>query len=76
MQTDDIKISMSVILAKCVATALTRHARFNATIDEESGGLLLHAEVNLGLALAGPHGLTVPVLRNVQEKTLSALART
>jgi pyruvate/2-oxoglutarate dehydrogenase complex dihydrolipoamide acyltransferase (E2) component len=71
----DIKISMSVILAKCVAVALTRHARFNATIDEEARGLVLHGEVNLGLALASAQGLSVPVLRDVQNKGLSELAR-
>jgi len=71
----DIKISMSVILAKCVAVALTRHARFNATIDEEARGLVLHDEVNLGLALASAQGLSVPVLRDVQNKGLSELAR-
>ena len=72
---ENIKISMSVILVKCVATALTRHARFNATIDEQAGGLLLHEVVNLGLALAGDEGLTVPVLRDVQDKSLFDLAR-
>ena len=70
-----LKLSLSVILAKCVATALTRHARFNATIDEAAKGLLLHDSVNLGLALASARGLTVPVLRDVQDKSLFALAR-
>ena len=70
-----LKLSLSVIIAKCVASALTRHARFNATIDEEAGGLLLHEAVNLGLALASERGLTVPVLRGVADKTLFALAR-
>jgi pyruvate dehydrogenase E2 component (dihydrolipoamide acetyltransferase) len=74
-QSDGIRISMSVILAKCVASALTHHARFNATIDEEAGRLVTHEDVNLGLALASIHGLTVPVLRNVQSKSLSALAQ-
>ncbi len=74
-EADGLKLSISVILAKCVATALTRHARFNATIDEAAQGLLLHDTVNLGLALASARGLTVPVLRDVQHKSLFALAR-
>jgi len=74
-QTGDGKISMSAILAKCVAAALARNGRFNATIDEEARALLLHDEINLGLALAGDRGLTVPVLRDVREKSLSAVAR-
>ena len=74
-EADGLKLSMTVILAKCIATALTRHARFNATIDEEARGLLLHSGVHLGLALASERGLTVPVLRDVQTKTLFALAR-
>jgi pyruvate/2-oxoglutarate dehydrogenase complex dihydrolipoamide acyltransferase (E2) component len=73
--TQGLKLSMSVIIAKCVATALTRHPRFNATIDEEAVGLVLHDAVNMGLALASDRGLTVPVLRDVQALTLFALAR-
>jgi pyruvate/2-oxoglutarate dehydrogenase complex dihydrolipoamide acyltransferase (E2) component len=72
---DGLKLSISVIIAKCVAAALTRHPRFNATIDEEARGLLLHDAVHLGLALASDRGLTVPVLRDVQDKSLFALAR-
>ncbi len=69
------KVSMSVILAKCVASVLTRHGRFNATIDEDVGALLLHDQVHLGLALASDQGLTVPVLRNVQDQSLFDFAR-
>jgi pyruvate dehydrogenase E2 component (dihydrolipoamide acetyltransferase) len=70
-----LKLSMSVIIAKCVASALTRHPRFNATIDEEACGLMLHDDVHMGLALASDRGLIVPVLRDVQTLTLFALAR-
>lgn len=75
VRNDGVRISMSVILAKCVASALTRHARFNATIDEEAGRLVMHDDVNLGLALASTDGLTVPILRNAQSKSLSSLAQ-
>ena len=74
-QAPSSKISMSVILAKCVASVLSRHARFNATIDEDAGALQLHKRVHLGLAVASDQGLTVPVLRNVQDQSLFDFAR-
>lgn len=63
--------SYNVILAKIVAAALREHPQLNSTL--EGNEVILWSEVNLGIAVDTDRGLVVPVLRNVVNKTLSAL---
>lgn len=71
---DSPKITPLPIIAKCVADILVRHGKFNATIDKSGEQLLLHREVNLGIAVDTPAGLVVPVVRDVNSKETAALA--
>ena len=64
----DARMSLTAIIAKCVAAALGRHPRLNATIDQAGQQLHFHRHVDLGIALASPRGLVVPVLRDVGGK--------
>lgn len=64
----DARMSLTAIIAKCVAAALGRHPRLNATIDQAGRQLHFHRHVDLGIALASPRGLVVPVLRDVGGK--------
>lgn len=57
------------LMLKAVAAALARNPRFNARVDEERRTLLVGSDVDLAVAVATEHGLTVPVLRAVQDKT-------
>jgi pyruvate/2-oxoglutarate dehydrogenase complex dihydrolipoamide acyltransferase (E2) component len=59
--------------SNCVVQALTRNPRFNATSDPDSNDLLLHRQVHLGVAVASPSGLVVPVIRRAQELHLPEL---
>lgn len=58
-----------------VAAALTRHPRFNATIDEEGRALLMHRAVNIGVAMATPRGLVVPVIKSAEMLRPSAIGK-
>ena len=66
--------ALPLVLA-VVADTLTRHPRFNATVDEEEQSLLLHRDVDLGVAVAGRDGLIVPVIPAAQTLRPLALAR-
>lgn len=68
------KISLTAIIAKCVAAALARHPRLNATMDETGQHLHLHPNIDLGIALASPCGLVVPILRDVGGKLGAQIA--
>jgi len=70
-----VRLSPTLLLAKCVASALARHPRFNAVIDEEAKSLSLHSDANLSVAVATERGLIVPVLARANATSLIALAR-
>ena len=62
------------LIAKCLAAVLSRHERFNATIDGTDGALLPHAGVDLGIAMATEEGLVVPIIRGFDQCSLDAAA--
>lgn len=67
------KISLTVLIVKACAWALRRHPIVNSTLDEE--GIHLWEEVNVGVAVALPDGLIVPVLHQADLKPAEVLAR-
>jgi pyruvate dehydrogenase E2 component (dihydrolipoamide acetyltransferase) len=71
---DGPKITPLPIIAMCIATVLASHRKFNATIDESGDGLLLHDEVNLGVAVDTEAGLMVPVVHDIASKDATTLA--
>ena len=60
-----------MILRAC-ALALRRHPRVNSSFEDDA--LVIHADVNLGMAVAVDDGLIVPVLRRADERSLAELA--
>lgn len=68
-----VRLSFTDILVKAVAKALDEHPRLNATFDGEA--IFLHRAKNIGVAVALEEGLIVPVVRNVENKTLGILAK-
>jgi pyruvate/2-oxoglutarate dehydrogenase complex dihydrolipoamide acyltransferase (E2) component len=59
--------------SSCVVQALTQNPRFNATSDPDSNDFLLHRQIHLGVAVASPSGLVVPVIRGAQDLHLPEL---
>jgi pyruvate/2-oxoglutarate dehydrogenase complex dihydrolipoamide acyltransferase (E2) component len=68
------QLSPLVVVAAAVARTLERHPRLNATVDEERRELRPVETVNLGIAVAAPQGLLVPVLRSASSLRLLAVA--
>lgn len=66
------KVSATALLVKLVATALQSHPWMNSSLNEEA--ILLHREINIGVAVALESGLIVPVVRNANLKPVSQLA--
>jgi len=72
---DNPKISVTSLLVKCLAVPLSRNPRFNATIHQNNRELLLHRDVNLGVAMATERGLMVPVMRQINSLSITELAQ-
>ena len=70
-----VRLTPTVLFAKCAGAVLSEHPRLNATVDEDAGELLLHPDVNLGVALASERGLLVPVIKRINRMPLFAVAR-
>ena len=75
-QLHGLKLSPLHLMAKCVAAALVRHERFNATIDEDAQELLLRESADLGIAVAAGERLLVPVVYGADQRLLFDLVRT
>ncbi|MEW6179981.1 MAG: dihydrolipoamide acetyltransferase family protein [Chloroflexota bacterium] len=71
------KVSLTAVLAKAVAWALKRNPYLNAWLQSGPQGeqIALIQQVNLGVAVALPEGLIVPVVRQAEEKGLLHLAQ-
>ena len=65
--------SLNDFVVRAAALALRQHPILNATIDGNEIHLLRH--IHMGLAVAVPNGLMVPVIRNADTLSLPELAR-
>jgi pyruvate dehydrogenase E2 component (dihydrolipoamide acetyltransferase) len=70
-----VTLTLTAFLLKAAALALLDHPDFNASLDPAAGELILKRYVHLGVAVATERGLIVPVLRDVDTKSILELAR-
>src|SRR5205823_542388 len=56
-----------------LARALKLHPQLNATFDAQNNEITRYGDVNLGIAVALPDGLIVPVLRGVDQMGLKEI---
>jgi pyruvate dehydrogenase E2 component (dihydrolipoamide acetyltransferase) len=64
--------SYNAILMKAVSINLLNHTHLNCTWDSEE--LVYWKIINVGIAIDTPRGLLVPVIRDVQEKSITELS--
>ncbi|MFT5727447.1 MAG: pyruvate dehydrogenase E2 component (dihydrolipoamide acetyltransferase) [Desulforhopalus sp.] len=68
------RLTMTVFTLKAVATALKRFPNFNASLDVEQQEIIIKKYFNIGIAMDTPHGLMVPVIRDVDRKSIKELS--
>lgn len=68
------KLTLTVLIMKAVVAALHEFPWFNASLDPESEEIILKRYYHLGIALDSERGLLVPVVRDVDRKSISELA--
>ncbi|MBM7599468.1 pyruvate dehydrogenase E2 component (dihydrolipoamide acetyltransferase) [Virgibacillus halotolerans] len=71
---ESVRLSYNEIIVKATAFALRNNPNINISLKDEKE-IVYHPDVNIGIAVAVPDGLVVPVLRNVDEKGLGTLAK-
>jgi len=68
----DVRVTVTDVLTKVCAQALMRHREVNAEFTAEA--ILLHPSANVGLAVAAPQGLVVPVIHHAERLSLNEIA--
>jgi len=68
----DVRITVTDLLTKACAQALQRHRDMNVQFTEEA--LLVFPSADVGIAVAAPQGLVVPVVRSADRLTLAEIA--
>jgi pyruvate dehydrogenase E2 component (dihydrolipoamide acetyltransferase) len=75
---DEIKagtLTLTVFVMKAVVAALKEYPRFNASLDVEAQEIILKDYYHLGVAVDTDRGLIVPVIRDVDRKSITQLAQ-
>jgi len=70
-----VKLTLTPFVLKAVAATLKAHPIFNSSLDEVANEIILKEYVHLGIAVDTDQGLMVPVLRDVDKKSMLDLAK-
>jgi len=68
------KLTITVFALKAVATALKTFPNFNATLDTQNNEIIIKHYFNVGVAVNTDSGLIVPVVKDVDRKSIRELA--
>lgn len=69
-----IKLTPLPFIVKACARALQEHPQFNVSLHSSGAKLIQKKYVNIGVAVATPAGLMVPVVKNADRKTIWEIA--
>jgi pyruvate dehydrogenase E2 component (dihydrolipoamide acetyltransferase) len=69
----DVRITVTDVLTRISAQALMRHRDVNVQYSDDA--LLLFPSADVGIAVAAPQGLVVPVVRGAERLTIAQIAQ-
>jgi pyruvate/2-oxoglutarate dehydrogenase complex dihydrolipoamide acyltransferase (E2) component len=69
-----LAVSPAPLIVRAAVLAAKDHPYVNASIDLERERITLHRHYHVGIATAGPDGLTVPVIHDADRRSLAELA--
>ncbi|MAZ44644.1 MAG: dihydrolipoamide acetyltransferase [Legionellales bacterium] len=70
-----IKLTPLIFIMKAVVGAMRQYPRFNTSLTSDGESLVQKHYFHVGVAVDTPNGLVVPVVRNVDAKSLFQLAK-
>ncbi|XWX05435.1 dihydrolipoamide acetyltransferase family protein [Aggregatilineales bacterium SYSU G02658] len=70
---EGVKVTLTAVILKAAAWALTRHPSINSHIDGDA--IVQFSQVNLGVAVALENGLVVPVIQRAHQRGIVELAQ-
>ena len=72
---DGVKLTMLAFVMKACVAALKQFPNVNSSLDAEGANLIVKKYFHLGFAADTPNGLVVPVIRDVDQKGVSEIAK-
>jgi pyruvate dehydrogenase E2 component (dihydrolipoamide acetyltransferase) len=70
-----IKLTMLAFVIKACVAALKKYPEFNSSLDAAGENLILKQYYNIGFAADTPQGLVVPVVKGVDQKSVTQIAQ-
>ena len=74
-QKKNIKVTFLPFIMKAVIKTLKEFPSFNSSLDHQGKNLVIKNYYNLGIAVDTPTGLIVPVIKNVDKKSINTLSK-
>lgn len=68
-------LTITPFILKACVTALKKHPDFNASLDEAAGEIVFKEYYHLGIAVDTEAGLMVPVIRDVDKKSILQISK-
>jgi pyruvate dehydrogenase E2 component (dihydrolipoamide acetyltransferase) len=69
------KLSVVPFVMKALASAIKEFPQFNASLSSDGQSLIYKKYLNIGVAVDTPNGLLVPVIREVDKKSITEIAK-
>lgn len=73
-KTHDVKLGFMSFFVKATVEALKRYPAVNASIDGDD--IVYHGFFDVGIAVSGPRGLVVPVIRDADQLSMAEIEKT
>src|SRR5690606_500140 len=68
-----VKLGFMSFLVKAAVAALKKHPIVNASVDGKD--IIYHGYLDIGIAVASPRGLVVPILRNADQMSIADIEK-
>ena len=71
---DGVKLTVTAIVIKIVALGIAKYPQFASSVDMANESIVFKNYCHIGVAVDTPNGLLVPVIRDVDKKTITQIA--
>ena len=68
------KLTVTAIVIRILASAIAKYPQFASSVDMANDAIVFKKYIHIGVAVDTPNGLLVPVIRDVDRKTITEIA--
>ena len=68
------KLTVTAVVIRILASAIAKYPQFASSVDMANDAIVFKKYIHIGVAVDTPNGLLVPVIRDVDRKTITEIA--